>query len=352
MERSRILIIEEDAQTRYKIDEIFSLAKYEVITASSGREGVELCRMHTIDLILCGADMKEMDGFGVLGLLNKFVETAGIPFMFLIGQNQHAHIRRAMEMGAEGFLLVPFNDAELLNTVQIRLRKKKSQHELFKKDLFELQQFTYRPDDLYELHHVIKALPARQIKKKHVVYYEREWPKGIYMVVSGKIKTFVKDEQGRELITGIFLPNDYFGLQAVLNDVNRETAEAMEASEIIFMPSSMVDELLMKYPKIARQFMHILVQYIHNRDTQLIQLGYYSVRKRVAEIIVKLSNRINSDQEMGRLTISRSDLAAVAGIASETLSRVLSDLKAQGIINKDDNEIVILKSEALMYMKN
>ncbi len=109
--------------------EILSLASYEVITAVNGKEGAEAAQKVLPDLIVCDIMMPELDGYGVLHILSKRPETASIPFIFLTAKAEKQDMRKGMNLGADDYLTKPFDDTELLNAIEVRLKK----HELYKK---------------------------------------------------------------------------------------------------------------------------------------------------------------------------------------------------------------------------
>jgi len=69
--------------------------------------------------------MPELDGYGVLHLLKRNEETANIPFIFLTAKIERADFRKGMEMGADDYITKPFEDIELLNAIEIRLKNQR-----------------------------------------------------------------------------------------------------------------------------------------------------------------------------------------------------------------------------------
>src|SRR6478609_4319613 len=123
---NKILVIEDNKEVRENIAEILELSNYEVITAKDGKQGVELALNELPDLIVCDIMMPVLDGYGVLHLLNKHIETYGIPFIFLTAKSEKTDLRKGMEMGADDYLTKPFDGIELLNAIEIRLKKSES----------------------------------------------------------------------------------------------------------------------------------------------------------------------------------------------------------------------------------
>lgn len=120
---TRILLIEDNTEVRENIVEILELSQYEVLAAENGKVGVKLAQSGNPDLIICDIMMPEMDGYGVLHALSKNDTTAAIPFIFLTAKADRADLRKGMEMGADDYITKPFDDIELLNAVETRLKK-------------------------------------------------------------------------------------------------------------------------------------------------------------------------------------------------------------------------------------
>lgn len=118
-----LLLIEDNKEIRENTAEILELAGYKVRTAANGKTGVELALDEKPDLIICDIMMPVLDGYGVLHLLNKNPALTGIPFIFLTAKAERNDLRKGMEMGADDYITKPFNDIELLNAVESRLKR-------------------------------------------------------------------------------------------------------------------------------------------------------------------------------------------------------------------------------------
>jgi signal transduction histidine kinase len=100
-----------------------SFENYQVITASNGREGLELALKHLPDLIVSDIMMPELDGYGLLLTLREHKSTMLIPFIFLTSRTEYTDLRRGMSYGADDYLVKPFNPKDLLDAVRIRLER-------------------------------------------------------------------------------------------------------------------------------------------------------------------------------------------------------------------------------------
>jgi len=344
----KVLIIEDNDDIRENVIEILELAGYNVASASNGKVGVELAFQDTPDIILCDIMMPEMDGYGVLYMLSKRPETIAIPFIFLTAKAEHFDRRKGMEMGADDYLTKPFDDMELLNAIESRLKKKDGQQAFYSKSLDRLNSLVAKKDGLAALKKIIEERKARPFKKNQVIYYEGDKGNGLYLLLSGKVKTIKLAEDGRELMTGIYSADDYLGINAMLsNEEYADTATALEDSLLCLIPKEQLEQLLNLYPEIAREFIKLLANDIREKEEQLLQMAYHSVRKKMAEALLRLQR-----QDGPEFKIAREDLAAMAAMATETVSRTLSDFKEEGLIDKKGSTITILDLTKLTKMKN
>lgn len=118
-----ILVIEDQAQVRYNIQQILELSDYRVLTAENGRMGLQLARNMIVDLIICDVMMPEMDGYEVVAALREKDATATIPFIFLTAKVDRSDMRMGMELGADDYLTKPFAAEELLKAVENRFQR-------------------------------------------------------------------------------------------------------------------------------------------------------------------------------------------------------------------------------------
>jgi CRP-like cAMP-binding protein len=352
MDKTKVLIIEDNDDIRESTSEILELAGYAVIQAVNGKEGVASAVSELPDLILCDIMMPEMDGYSVLHLLGKNQETAVIPFIFLTAKTDRQDMRKGMEMGADDYLTKPFDDVELFNAIEVRLKKYQQHKALISTSLNNLSKLIVNKSGLDELAKYISERKVRQIKKKQVIYYEGDTANGLYLLISGKVKTFKVAQDGRELLTGLYGPEEYFGTAALLASENyMETAEAVENTALCLIPKDLMEQLLNKYPDVSASFIKLLANNVLQNEQQLLELAYHSVRKRMAEVILRLKGTETEDNHQV-LTVSRDNLASMAGIATETVSRILSDFKDEGLIERTGGKILVLDQLRLKNMKN
>lgn len=340
----KILLIEDNPEVRENTAEILSLANYEVHTAENGKVGVEMATREKPDLIICDIMMPELDGYGVLHILSKKPETASIPFIFLTAKTEKTDIRKGMTLGADDYLTKPFDDTDLLNAIEARLNKVSLLKKQYAANASGLDEFIEDAQRVLNLNDLAKDRKVKTYKKKTGIYMEGELPNNLYFVKSGNVKSFRTNADGKELIISLYKEGDFFGYEAILENSNYgESAMALEDSEITVIPRHDFLTLLHGHPEISRTFVSMLCKKIAEKEAQLLNLAYNSVRQRTAEALLK----IHTLKEKDVVSISRDDLAKMVGTASESVIRVLSDFREEGIISIDGGKINVLHPHKL-----
>ncbi len=344
-----ILLIEDNKDIRENIAEILELASYRVISAPNGKVGVELAAKEIPDLILCDIMMPELDGYGVLYMLSKKPETSGIPFIFLTAKTEKTDIRKGMSMGADDYLTKPFEEMELLNAIEVRLKKSESFKKEFSKNVEGLNEFLNQAKGFDEMNKLSNDRRMHQFKKKEVVYMEGDEPTSLVFINKGQVKTFKTNEQGKELITGLHKEGEFIGYTDLIEGTEfRESAEAMENAEVCFIPKQDFFSLIYSNRDVAARFIKMLSNNLNEMEVRLLNLAYNSVRKRVAEALLTIQKRNNKNN----FAISREDLASMVGTATESVIRTLSDFKDEKLIDIKDKQIELLNPAKLSSLKN
>jgi DNA-binding response OmpR family regulator len=345
----KILVIEDNSEVRENIAEILELSNYEVFTAEDGKQGVELALREIPDIIVCDIMMPVLDGYGVLHLLSKHIETYGIPFIFLTAKSEKADVRKGMEMGADDYLTKPFDGIELLNAIEIRLRKAAAMKKHTDGDVNQLNNFI---DDAKKAGNLKLTSDEREVfdyRKKQILYSEGQRPKAVYYVISGKVKIFKANDDGKELITNIFSKGDYFGYTYILEEISyKENAQILEDAQLMLIPKDDFITLISTDFTVANQFIKMITHNVLEKEESLLNLAYNSLRKKVAYQILQVVDKFrSSDPETKSINLSRESLAQAAGIATESLIRTLSDFKGEKLIDIQGSTIILTNENKL-----
>jgi CRP-like cAMP-binding protein/CheY-like chemotaxis protein len=349
-----ILLIEDNLEIRKNTSEILALANYKVLTAENGKKGVELVQKEMPDLIICDVMMPVLDGYGVLHLLSKNTETSGIPFIFLTAKSERSDRRKGMDMGADDYITKPFDDIELLNAIESRLKKAEILKTEYPKNIQGFNEFINEVKGLDVLSKLSADQKIRQYKKRETIFWEGSNPNGVFFISKGKVKTFKTNEDGKEFIIGLHNEGDFIGYHSLLEEtVYNESANAMTDCELCLIPKEDFFSLIYKNSDVSRKFIKMLSNNLAEKEAGLLKLAYNSVRKRVAEALVSLQLKYQKDKVSNfNITISRDDLSNIAGTSTESAIRTLNDFKEEKLIKVSRSNIAILNFEKLSKLKN
>jgi DNA-binding response OmpR family regulator len=349
-----LLLIEDNDDIRENTAEILELSNYKVLTAANGKIGVELALQHKPDLIICDIMMPVLDGYGVLHAIHKNDEIKNTPFIFLTAKTERSDLRKGMELGADDYITKPFDGTELLNAVDSRLKKV----ELLKKELSGglegINELLSLNGGKNELESLTGDRMINKYKKKQVIYSEGNHPLRLLFIVSGKVKAYKRNDDGKELVVDLYNVGDFLGHIALLEGTTyKDTAEAIEDCEIAIIPREDFEQLLHTNKEVANTFIKLLAKNITEKENQLLGMAYNSLRKKVAEALITLKNKYQQEgSEIFSIDISRENLATIAGTATESLIRTLSDFKSEKMIDIRDGAISILNTKKLENLFN
>jgi len=349
----KILFIEDSDDIRNNTAEILELANYEVLTAGNGKEGVEIALKEKPDLVICDIMMPVLDGYGVLHALQKNNETMNTPFIFLTAKTEKSDLRKGMEAGADDYITKPFSGTDLLNAVERRLKKAELQRQQFLNEIAKSNESgTLTETEL--LNSLTEGRNTNKYKRKQIIYLEGNRPNRLYYIIKGKVKAYKKNDDGKELVVELYNQGDFLGYTALLEQTTyKETTEPMEDTEIALIPKEDFEELIYKNHTVAKRFIRMLAKDIRETEEHLLGLAYNSLRKKVADALILLDKKYNekADKEF-TIDISRENLATIAGTATESLIRTLTDFKNEQLIEMDHGSISLRNKHKLENMLN
>lgn len=345
----KILLIEDDQVVRENTAELLELANYKVITAKDGKIGIIKAKEQQPDLIICDIMMPELNGYGVLQILSKEAATKQIPFIFLSAKTEHKDIRKGMDLGADDYITKPFDESELFSAIESRLAKVAILKETlqFENDIV----LETSENEIKNLEHLKNYFNDKvdeySFKAGEMIYHEGDNSNFVYLIYKGVVKTYKIDEQGKELIKGLHKEDDFFGFTSFTHNIPyQESAAAIEDTKVLRLLKRNLKNILQKNYHVTLELIDYLTDNVSEIKDHLLQMAYSSVRKKTATTILQFTEKIKKRPEE-TIKISRSDLASIAGIATETFIRTLSDLKKDGLIDLEGRNIKIINLEKL-----
>jgi CRP-like cAMP-binding protein/DNA-binding NarL/FixJ family response regulator len=343
-----ILVIEDNKDIRENTAEILDLAGYKTFMAENGKKGVELALKERPSLIICDIMMPELDGYGVLHLIRKNAETEYTPFIFLTAKTERSDFRKGMEMGADDYITKPFEDIELLNAVEIRLKKSAILSQTYDSSFRGLNQFLNDVKDTGLIHQLSEQYEIENYTRKQSLYHEDKKPRFLFYLVKGKVKCFKSNAEGKEYITNLYNDGDFIGYAALLENSNYDdSAIVMEDSEILLIPKDDFLHMVYNDISISSKFIHIITKNVKDKEQRLLNLAYNSLRKRVANALVEIIVKFNPEDQSMPTEISREEIAQYVGTATESLIRTLSDFKSEKLIDIKNGKIIVHDTEKL-----
>lgn len=168
--------------------------------------------------------------------------------------------------------------------------------------------------------------------------------RGILAIKAGTVKTVAVDDQGREHITGLFLPGELLGFDALATGRHQCTAVALETLGYCELPATELDTLCQQVPGLLRElFRHAGGRL--NTETAHSILARQPAEERVASLLLDLSERLERRGFSAfnlRLGLTRQEIGNYLGLAPETVSRILHGLQAEGLITVNSKQVRIV----------
>jgi DNA-binding response OmpR family regulator len=349
-----ILVIEDNLMVRDNLVEILQLADYDVIEASDGKQGIMMAEARQPDLIICDLSLPILDGYVVLQILSKNETCCRIPFILLTARAERSDVRMGMNLGADDYITKPFNPSDLLNSIECQLKKVESYRHPrlngMKKMESEIDVYDSNKED--PLKELVKDRNIKHFRNKQIIYQEGNFPSCLYYIVKGKIKSFVVDEDGKDLITELCSEGDFLGYAALLERTRyMDTAEAIGEVELAMIPIEDFEEVLLKDAAMRQQIFKLLTQNIDQKEIQLLKIAYDSLRKKTADALLTVYRKYNiTDYRNVGLKFSRGNLAALAGVPKESLARTLAAFRDEHLIDVRSGIIYIREMDRISQL--
>jgi formylglycine-generating enzyme required for sulfatase activity len=118
-----IMVVDDNADLLDGVKLALEMEKYQVLTATSAQEALEILERTTPDLILADIMMPEMDGYEFYGQVQQNEQLLQVPFIFLTAKTDQTDIRKGRELGVDDYILKPFDPQDVVAAVRGRLKR-------------------------------------------------------------------------------------------------------------------------------------------------------------------------------------------------------------------------------------
>jgi CRP/FNR family cyclic AMP-dependent transcriptional regulator len=162
---------------------------------------------------------------------------------------------------------------------------------------------------------------------------------GCYRIVDGLLKVTAAAPSQRERILAILGPGALVGELSMIDGAPRSaTVSAIRDSRLAFVPLAAFETFATANPEVFRHISAVLASHLRENNSALVATSFLSVKGRAARALLGLADAFGENVGSGRILIhqkvSQGDLAAMAGIARENLSRILQEWMRSGLIKR------------------
>jgi CheY-like chemotaxis protein/CRP-like cAMP-binding protein len=344
----KVLFIEDNEDVRELTKDMLELANFEVTTAENGKLGIERAKQVLPDIIICDIMMPEADGYEVLKALSEDQKTASIPFIFLTAKSEKTDMRKGMNMGADDYLIKPFEEKELLDAIESRLERRNFLKQEFSKNLDGINEFLEEASQYMDIESLTKNYYLDSYKKKQELFREGHHAGNLFFVESGSVKTYKTTVSGKSFVTGLYGAGDFVGQMSLFNEKGTyvETASVLSDTKVCSIPKDDFTKLLYGNKIVSNKFINMVSNNLIEVQMQLTNMAFNTVRQRAAKAILDLQNKgMLEDAEGLGINISREDFAGLIGTAPETAIRMLSEFKDESLIELGSHRSVLVLNE-------
>ena len=182
----------------------------------------------------------------------------------------------------------------------------------------------------------------QSLAEREVLFQAGDVADGCYRLEQGLLKVSITSPQGDERILTILGPGSIVGELAIIDGLPRSaTVIAIRDCKLSFISREAFLTCLREYPEIYSDLVATLVSRLREADEAMAAASFLTVKARVARALLELADHLGRETESGRIVIfhkiRQSDIAAMAGVARENVSRTLTELKRRGVISQSSS---------------
>jgi CRP/FNR family transcriptional regulator, polysaccharide utilization system transcription regulator len=195
------------------------------------------------------------------------------------------------------------------------------------------------------LDHLEEHKSCSYFKKNQPLFIEGSFPRGVYCLNQGKVKVFARGDEGKEQIIHIAKEGEIIGFRAMFSgDMYKVSATALEDANICFISKDDFLDMIDTNATLRNGIMKELSKELGDRAVFITNMAQKSVRERLASALIILDDVYSGEQ----INLTREDMANFVGTATETLIRLLKDLKEEGVIEIHTRKLEIVDKDKLM----
>lgn len=181
----------------------------------------------------------------------------------------------------------------------------------------------------------------RRFPKNTLVICEGDRSDSLYFILSGKVKVFLSDEEGKEVTLNIQGEREYFGELAILDEAPRSASVmTVEDTRLAVLSKSAFEKCMEEHPAMAVKVMRGLARRLRELTENVRSLALMDVYGRVARLLLEMAEE-SGDKKVITQRLTQRDIASMVGASREMVSRILRDLSIGGYISIENKIITI-----------
>ena len=189
-------------------------------------------------------------------------------------------------------------------------------------------------------------------RKGQVIMHEGARPQGVYCIHNGKVKLYTLGTEGKEQIIRFVTSGDLIGYRSILSDEPiSASATALEDTHACYIPKSSFFKVIQDNPKFSLNLLKLSCHELGEAGKMITSLAQKNVKERLAEILLILNTTFGEDEDgYIDINLTREEIANMVGTATESVIRLISELRKEGYIRSKGKRIALEDRVSLRQM--
>ena len=198
-----------------------------------------------------------------------------------------------------------------------------------------------------QLAYLIPAVQHRRFPRGSYVIRAGEETDALYIILAGRAKVLIPDDDGNEVILSVIGPNEFFGEMGLLDDQPRSASvETLEPCEMLRISRTAFLSCLKDNFDAAMLIIRNLVKRLREADRKIESLALIDVYGRVARLLIEMAKPVEGQWIIEKAP-PKQEIARMIGASREMVSRVVKDLNEKGVIRADKRKIYVLDRQSM-----
>ena len=194
------------------------------------------------------------------------------------------------------------------------------------------------------------VMSRRSVAKHRTVMQAGDVTDSLYIIITGRVKVQMADDEGKEVILAGLGPGEFFGEMGLMDDEPRAASVVTtELCEFVVITKADFDALLKDNFDLAMVIMRGLVKRLREADRKIESLALLDVYGRIARVLIENSEEIDG-QKIVKNRMPRQDIAKMIGASREMVSRVMKGLEVGGYIEVRDDGSTLLRERLSSHL--